>query len=214
MITIKDIAKMANVSKSTVSKALNNRNDVGEETKARIRKIAEEYHFTPNAFGKGLKNRITENIGIIFGNCIFGKPMLKTNLKTSLIITMLCIVLFNIIVIWHCFPFNNFFACTPNTSINGNSMVFIKNIGVSYEYSKVQTLFSRIKFTESIFIIYKSPICIFNAFIGHNISFHRSRGIKFIKYRVCNWFVGRMENMSFIKCWRFPNIFNRPTRCA
>jgi LacI family transcriptional regulator len=65
-LTIKDIARLANVSQSTVSKALNCRPDVGEETRKRILQIAEEHEFTPNAFGKGLKGRFTENIGVIF----------------------------------------------------------------------------------------------------------------------------------------------------
>lgn len=66
MITIKEIAKFANVSQSTVSKALNNRPDVNPETKRKICELAKEHNFVPNAFGKGLKSRTTENIGIIF----------------------------------------------------------------------------------------------------------------------------------------------------
>lgn len=66
MLTIKDIARFANVSQSTVSKALNNRPDVSEKTKKHVLEIAQHYHFTPNAFGKGLKRRITENVGVIF----------------------------------------------------------------------------------------------------------------------------------------------------
>ena len=66
MITIKDIAKLANVAQSTVSKALNNKPDVSESTKKKILEIAKQYNFSPNAFGKGLKRRTTENIGIIF----------------------------------------------------------------------------------------------------------------------------------------------------
>jgi len=66
MITIKDIAKKANVSPATVSKALNARHDVSPKTKKRILKIAEEFDFVPNAFGKNLKNKRTENIGVIF----------------------------------------------------------------------------------------------------------------------------------------------------
>jgi LacI family transcriptional regulator len=66
MITIKDIAKLANVAPSTVSKALNDRGDVSEETKKKILEIAHEHNFSPNAFGKGLKSRTTENIGAIF----------------------------------------------------------------------------------------------------------------------------------------------------
>jgi LacI family transcriptional regulator len=65
-LTIKDIAKLANVSQSTVSKALNDRPDIGRETKENILKIAEHHNFTPNAFGKALKTRLTESIGVIF----------------------------------------------------------------------------------------------------------------------------------------------------
>ena len=66
MKTIKDIAKIAGVSQSTVSKALNNRPDVSDATKSRILDIAREFDFTPNAFGKGLKMRMSENLGLIF----------------------------------------------------------------------------------------------------------------------------------------------------
>lgn len=65
-LTIKDIAKLAKVSQSTVSKALNDRPDIGPETKKSILKIAEEYNFIPNATGKALKTRLTKNIGVIF----------------------------------------------------------------------------------------------------------------------------------------------------
>ena len=66
MITIKDIARLANVAQSTVSKALNDRPDVSEATRKKVKEIALRYNFTPNAFGKGLKKRTTENIGVIF----------------------------------------------------------------------------------------------------------------------------------------------------
>ncbi|RIK56054.1 hypothetical protein DCC62_30730 [candidate division KSB1 bacterium] len=65
-ITIKDIAKLANVSQSTVSKALNDRPDIGLETKEHILRIAEQHNFLPNASGKALKQKLTENIGVIF----------------------------------------------------------------------------------------------------------------------------------------------------
>jgi len=65
-ISIKDVAKIAKVSPSTVSKALNNHSDIKEETKKRIKKIAKELNYTPSAFGKGLKKQSTGNIGVIF----------------------------------------------------------------------------------------------------------------------------------------------------
>jgi len=65
-MTIKDIARLANCSLSTVSKALNGRQDVSEATRQRIMQIVAEYNFTPSAYGKGLKKQKTENIGVIF----------------------------------------------------------------------------------------------------------------------------------------------------
>jgi len=66
MITIKDIAKRVGVSPSTVSKALNNRSDVSAETRAKILEVAQELNFTPHAFGKALKKKTSENIGVLF----------------------------------------------------------------------------------------------------------------------------------------------------
>lgn len=66
MLTIDKLAKLANVSKSTASKALNNRHDVSPETKRIIQEIAKEHNYIPNAFGKSLKSKITKNIGAIF----------------------------------------------------------------------------------------------------------------------------------------------------
>ena len=56
MIGIKDIAKQAGVSVSTVSNVLNNKKNVGEETKQRILKICEELSYQPNVAGKALKS--------------------------------------------------------------------------------------------------------------------------------------------------------------
>ena len=75
--TIKDVAKAANVSPATVSKALNNRSDVSEKTKKKILEIAKALNFTPRAFARGLKNKRTENIGVILcreSNPLSGNP--------------------------------------------------------------------------------------------------------------------------------------------
>jgi DNA-binding LacI/PurR family transcriptional regulator len=53
MTTIKDIARIANCSLSTVSKALNGRQDVSQEMKDRIIQIAREQNFTPTLSAKG-----------------------------------------------------------------------------------------------------------------------------------------------------------------
>lgn len=63
---IRTIAKLANVSPSTVSKALNDRTDVSPETRKKVLEIAAAHGYSPNSFGKGLKTRSTENIGLLF----------------------------------------------------------------------------------------------------------------------------------------------------
>ena len=47
--TIRDIARRAGVGISTVSRALNNRPDVGEETRQKVMRIVEELGYAPNA---------------------------------------------------------------------------------------------------------------------------------------------------------------------
>ena len=53
MVSMKEIAKKCNVSVATVSKALNDYPDIGEETKALIQKTAESAKF----ICKGIENK-------------------------------------------------------------------------------------------------------------------------------------------------------------
>ncbi|AND40589.1 MULTISPECIES: LacI family DNA-binding transcriptional regulator [Cytobacillus] len=62
--TIKDIAKLAGVAKSTVSRYLNG-GHVSEQTKAKIRKVVEETKYEPNSFAQSLKAKKTNFIGVI-----------------------------------------------------------------------------------------------------------------------------------------------------
>jgi len=64
-ITIKDIAKMAGVSHSTVSRSLNNSPRVKQETKDKITAIAEKFDFEFNAGARSLSTRKTGTVGII-----------------------------------------------------------------------------------------------------------------------------------------------------
>ena len=64
-ITIYEVAKKAGVSISTASKALNDRKDVGDATKERIRLIAKELSYEPSHFARALAMRKTGNIGVI-----------------------------------------------------------------------------------------------------------------------------------------------------
>lgn len=64
MATIKDVAKAAGVSISTVSYAMNGSPKVSRPTSERIRKIAEELDYYPNGIAKNLKKRKVHRIGL------------------------------------------------------------------------------------------------------------------------------------------------------
>lgn len=63
-VTIKELAKKLGVSQGTVSKALNDRKDVGQELKARIKKVAEEMGYTPNPIARRLSTNKSYTIGV------------------------------------------------------------------------------------------------------------------------------------------------------
>ena len=66
MASMKDISALCGVSIATVSKALNDQGDIGEETKERIRQVAKELGYFPNASARALKTKRTYNIGVLF----------------------------------------------------------------------------------------------------------------------------------------------------
>ena len=66
MASMKDIAAACGVSVATVSKALNDHSDIGEETKVRIRDVARSMGYSPNAMARALKTNRTYNIGVLF----------------------------------------------------------------------------------------------------------------------------------------------------
>ena len=64
-VTLADVAKAANVSRSTASRALNNSPRISRETTARIKKIADSMGFIPNAQGRALAVGRNETIAIL-----------------------------------------------------------------------------------------------------------------------------------------------------
>ena len=66
MVSLKDIAQRCGVSTATVSKALNGQPDIGEETRSRILRIADELGYMANASARALKTKRSYNIGVLF----------------------------------------------------------------------------------------------------------------------------------------------------
>lgn len=64
-MNIYDIAKLAGVSYATVSRVINNKDDVKQETRERILKILDEYDYLPNSFARGLSKSGMKLIGIL-----------------------------------------------------------------------------------------------------------------------------------------------------
>ncbi len=65
MVTLKQLAKELGVSISTVSKALNDSEEIGEETRKRVKELATQYNYKPNKVALSLKQNKTKTIGVI-----------------------------------------------------------------------------------------------------------------------------------------------------
>lgn len=64
-MTIYDIAKLAGVSASTVSRVANHKPGIKEETRKQIQALLDEYDYRPNETARGLVNQASKMIGIL-----------------------------------------------------------------------------------------------------------------------------------------------------
>lgn len=67
-MTIYDIAKLAGVSASTVSRVVNDKPGIRESTREKIKALLEEYHYTPDENARGLVKKNTKLIGIMLAD--------------------------------------------------------------------------------------------------------------------------------------------------
>ena len=67
-VNIKDIARIAKVSHTTVSRALNNKSRIRNETKEKILSIAKELGYRPNFIARSLVMRRTRTLGLVITN--------------------------------------------------------------------------------------------------------------------------------------------------
>ncbi|MGY6558273.1 MAG: LacI family DNA-binding transcriptional regulator [Nitritalea sp.] len=63
--TIKDIARLLNISSSTVSRALKDYPGISQETKDKVKKLAAELHYRPNAVALSLRKQRSMIIGVV-----------------------------------------------------------------------------------------------------------------------------------------------------
>ena len=79
-MTIKDIAKQCSVSVSTVSRVLNDRPDVSDDVRRKVRAAIKDSNYIPNNSARDLVSRQSDAIGVVvrgMGNLFFS-DMLKT----------------------------------------------------------------------------------------------------------------------------------------
>lgn len=100
-ITISEIAREAGVSKSTVSRVLNNKPDVLPETKQRVMEIVEKYDFQPSVHAISMSQKRCNCIGVviphdidyIFKNQYYAeiqRTMLKAAQERGYYVLLLC----------------------------------------------------------------------------------------------------------------------------
>lgn len=68
MATISEIASKANVSRTLVSRVLNNKPGVSEENRKKILAVIEELKYKPNALARSLVRQKTQTIGVVMDN--------------------------------------------------------------------------------------------------------------------------------------------------
>ncbi len=64
-LTLKDLARLAGVAESTVSRAINNKAGVSAEKRKEIMKLADKYNYKPNRLAKGLAEKRTKIIALL-----------------------------------------------------------------------------------------------------------------------------------------------------
>ena len=95
-ITIKNVAKVANVSITTVSRVSNGSKGVSAKTRRRVLNVIKELGYSPSAMASGLKTSLSKSIGIavpdaigdFYGEVINGIESVATKNEYNLIISL------------------------------------------------------------------------------------------------------------------------------
>jgi LacI family transcriptional regulator len=82
-ITIYEIAKEAGVSRQTISRVLNNRQDVSDETRKRVQEIIESLNYRPSAIARSLSRQKSNIFGVVTAGLKYIGPSRTLNGITS-----------------------------------------------------------------------------------------------------------------------------------
>lgn len=82
-VTIKDVAKLANVAPSTVSRVIANSPRISTETKKKVKDAMKELGYHPNFIARSLVSQSTQVIGMIMpsSDAVFENPFFQTVIK-------------------------------------------------------------------------------------------------------------------------------------
>ncbi|WP_123041980.1 LacI family DNA-binding transcriptional regulator [Cohnella candidum] len=84
MVTIKDIAKKAGVSITTVSRALNGYDDVNETTRRKVTELAQQMGYSPNMAARSLIMKKTKTLGLLLSG------ITRNSAKDNIAFEVLC----------------------------------------------------------------------------------------------------------------------------
>lgn len=102
MASINDVAKAAGVSKSTVSRIINNSSAISEETTQKVLKVMKELNYVPNSMARGLSNQQAFTVALLvnikdvksFSNPFFYEVM--HGIETVVYSRGLCLIMANL----------------------------------------------------------------------------------------------------------------------
>ncbi len=93
MVTIKDVARMAKVSPSTVSRVISDSKSISEPTKERVRAAMKELGYHPNVIARSLIRRSSQALGVVLSRSAesaFSNPFFAEILRGISKVTQRC----------------------------------------------------------------------------------------------------------------------------
>jgi LacI family transcriptional regulator len=83
-VTITQVARQAGVSKQTVSRVLNNRLDVAEETRRRVQEVVETLGYRPSMIARSLSRGQSQTLGVVgYGLQYFGTSQILSGIEQA-----------------------------------------------------------------------------------------------------------------------------------